>query len=302
MYQTYGVIDPVSNTRLDVLGMDVGLTWFSMQEAAQLITLCGCNITDLKLSFKSSMGFSKNMLDAIGDLQSLKVLILLGSKIRRTRNNSKSIEALLTSTTKWESLSIHCVALDSLDLWPGSSPNLSHLWLATYPENQAALTRFCKDVAMDVKIFECLSPENQEDIAPMIVSLRNSIEILFLECIPDNLPGDLCAMYFLKLTVFQSIGSGIILSNLSWLQWPVFVLLEVFITSCSHSKKDWLKMLTCPVWAGVILPKNFKWIIYTSWKGQSMCNDELVHAFLAYDIKCLFRPKLTHRDMLESLE
>ncbi|EGG11270.1 uncharacterized protein MELLADRAFT_102613 [Melampsora larici-populina 98AG31] len=156
MYQTDGVIDPVSNACLDVLGMDVGSTWLSMQEAAQLITLCGRNITDLKLSFKSWMGFSKNMLDAIGD---------------------------------------------SLDLRPGSLRNLSHLWLATYPENRAALTRFCKDVAMDVKIFECLSPENREDIAPMIVSLRNSIEILFLECIPDNLPSDLCTMYFPKLTV-----------------------------------------------------------------------------------------------------
>ncbi|EGG04304.1 uncharacterized protein MELLADRAFT_108614 [Melampsora larici-populina 98AG31] len=93
---------PGNVTNHSAIGMDL---------AAELIGVCGGSLEELDFIFFHSVGFSPDLRVAIGGMEKLNALGIVGGMFRNTWNNSDSLVSLLNSTASLESLSIRCPEL-----------------------------------------------------------------------------------------------------------------------------------------------------------------------------------------------
>ncbi|EGG04303.1 uncharacterized protein MELLADRAFT_108616 [Melampsora larici-populina 98AG31] len=270
----------------------------SMKDAAAIINLCRHNLTELKIKFSKSVGFSQDLIKAIGDISSLKVFMMLGSKSRKAYHDFGSITKVLDVTTNVESLSIDCGSLGPLDIKASSLPRLIHLWAPLYLDTHQCFNEFVRAEGRDIKFLECFSPDAHGLCGSMIVGLNHCLEILFVDSVPDNLSRVVLDTHFPKLKVIRSIYSTTYVGNLAWFQWPMFSAMEVFITSYWHGRFYWQRMMSQVGIVPIPFPPKLKHIIFVSWNGPDSQNAYLVKQFASVGIKCLFEFEMTTQQIL----
>ncbi|EGG08256.1 uncharacterized protein MELLADRAFT_105275 [Melampsora larici-populina 98AG31] len=283
----------------DVALYDISGLMIPIDVVEDLITLCGKTLLSLRLGFFAAMGFSAGMISGLGRVRGLEVLIIDGSRMRNTINDCNSLRKFLSSCPTLRSLSIQCASLDSLTVQNDCLPNLCHLWVECDRKNVDAITEFCRTGGMHINFLECLTPDGTEQSGQLIMALKDSIEILFFNCISDDLPIDICTFTFPRLRVIRCSGWKSFKYNLFWLQGGLFDEMELLITDYSNGSKYWRKALKRADIHTVRKPTKFKYIVFTTWHGCEEEDAELVRLCADFGIKCLFRHVLTYKQLLD---
>ncbi|EGG04823.1 uncharacterized protein MELLADRAFT_108176 [Melampsora larici-populina 98AG31] len=91
-----------------------------------------------------------------------------------------------------KSLTLNFATLKSLNLEPGSMPNLNHLWVATHCQNVNAIDHFCQTVGHGIKLLEYSSSSLAEHTATTILELVDTLQGLFVHTIPTSIQDYVC--------------------------------------------------------------------------------------------------------------
>ncbi|EGG06383.1 uncharacterized protein MELLADRAFT_106673 [Melampsora larici-populina 98AG31] len=269
-----------------------------MHDAADIISLCGSKLTDLKLGFSRSIGFSNKLIDAIGHIKNLKVLFIEGNQVENHEDDYYSLVAVLSSVPSLESLSLKFATVSCLDLKPGCLPNLLHLWVTCHASNIGALNRFCADQCKQLKLLEYLPIDNSDQLDTMILTLQNNLQALSIDCIPSDIPRAVRSTSIPKLKVIRSTA----ISNKGtlpvWLPWSVFQTVQVFITDYDETSTYWHAVLGQVDKSFMERAQNLKHFIFLSRYGNLVKDPKLVEAFEAHGIACHFRFDTTLSELL----
>ncbi|EGG07086.1 uncharacterized protein MELLADRAFT_86003 [Melampsora larici-populina 98AG31] len=283
-----------------------------MHDIERILELCIHNLTELKLGFVGSVGFSEAVVETAKRASNLKVLILGSTLARRHDNGSESIHArrikhdydsliaLLNEVPSLESLSLNFLSLFSLHVTPGSLPNLQHLFFLSDESNTHAVVNFCRLYAQKLKYLEFSSSNDREAAGLVVFSIWNSIEVLSVDAFPCRTPETLFAYKFCRLRVLRCTSSHIPTTKLEWLQCPFFSTIEIFITNYASSKKNWEDILAGIQQNPTIRPASLKHIIFITSSKSALQDRDLVQAFQAQNLTCHFRGGMTYADVLEA--
>ncbi|EGG10570.1 uncharacterized protein MELLADRAFT_93602 [Melampsora larici-populina 98AG31] len=273
-----------------------------MAQVQQILAMSRHRITELKLRFVGSVGFTEGMIECMKNLTGLKVLILCGSPSRRVPNDSISITAVLNVLPLLESLSIQFASLHSLPVAPGSLPNLKHLYFAADQLNIHALVNFCMSEGKGIRVLEYCPPENADEAAAVVATLSQSLEALSIDWIPAHLPYDIISYSFPRLRILRCTVAKIVLSSVAWLHFPLFQNVEILITDYANSKQHWGVILTGLSNNAPEAKVALKDIIFITPKGPEIPNHELVQACIAQGIRCHFRGEMNYVDIMASTD
>ncbi|EGG07829.1 uncharacterized protein MELLADRAFT_85386 [Melampsora larici-populina 98AG31] len=264
-----------------------------LEDAVEIVALCGSTLVNLKLRFMDSVGFPPVMSDAIQGITRLKVLSIQGPTSPQIKHDSESLKTLLEGIPSLESLSISLPSLRKMHLKPGSLPLLTHFWIANHRQNRRAAMEICQEGERSIDCLELFTQEKASTATGVASGLTNSLKVLFILSVPDRVPHDLRNLIFPNLRVLRGEYCNPTSRGLSWLEWPVLKTVEVFITTYWHGSQYWRAMFEHDLFASVILPENLKHFVFIRSEGHGPTDEFLVNLFEAIGIKCHFMGRLT---------
>ncbi|EGG12047.1 uncharacterized protein MELLADRAFT_101955 [Melampsora larici-populina 98AG31] len=238
----------------------------SMNDATKLILLCSSSLTDLKIGFTGTVGFSDDLVLAIQAISSLKSFSIEGDERHNIMNNADSLIEILNHTDLLESLSLKFSTLGSLAVRDGALPQLVHFWVALHCENLNAINDFCQAPGRRIKLLEFSPTSYVGDSEAMIRAMRSTLEGLFIDRMPDRLPDELRFMRFPKLRIFRNVHISPSFHQPAWFGWPFFEAVNIFITSYDKGNTYWRKLLE--EFGDLRMPLNLKRFIFVTGKGK----------------------------------
>ncbi|KAH9810456.1 hypothetical protein DFH28DRAFT_1184695 [Melampsora americana] len=255
----------------------------SMEQSTELIKLLGHNLTSLSFEFINSMGFSAEMIESIKQIKCLKKLKITkrdGIPIGN-HNHSESLTKLLNVTSNLESLTFYFEDLEILNLEPQALSRLKH---------------FC------LKVIEWRS-FGIDDLGIAIKPVKESLESLFTESIPNRIPNEVRNLNFPNLRVvrgfFWLFDETEPIIELEWLQWPIFKNVRTLIMDFRWAKDYWRIALE-QVGEGTLgKPPNLKHFIFTTGiLDYTPEYEPLIRAFKSQGIQCHFMPDPSYDQFL----
>ncbi|EGG06584.1 uncharacterized protein MELLADRAFT_63186 [Melampsora larici-populina 98AG31] len=284
------------NSKLDLQDFNVSST--SMSDVAELISLCSTTLSEVKLVFDGPVGFTSRFIDSIKQVDNLTALIITGTP-KSDDSDSDSLNNLLNAITPLKSLSLMFPSIPSLRLKTTALPHLKHLCFLYYSSNVEVIRDFCQDQKEKVRFVECAPPPDYVDPSAVILGLQESLEILFMDSIPDGLPRSVYSTIFPRLKIMRCFDCSSMRPDLRWLTLPVVQNLEVFITNYWLSEKYWISQLRSLNSNQFVKPVNWKLLILITYKGDEI-NLGLVRLFKRFGIRCEFKGELSYEDILVS--
>ncbi|EGG08509.1 uncharacterized protein MELLADRAFT_104912 [Melampsora larici-populina 98AG31] len=190
----------------------------TLEDIEEIIKFCGQTLAGLKFSFKAGAGFTPNIIELIKEVKGLRVLIIEANPYGVRQNHLKSIRALLNVTAGLELLLLDIGSIGTLDLSEEALPRLKHLSAACDTNDLGAITELCETRGRNISCLEYLTHPDCDRAAKVILALQNSLEVLFIESIPNLVPAEISDWHFPKLKIIRSINSTIESPSLAWLQ------------------------------------------------------------------------------------
>ncbi|EGG00666.1 uncharacterized protein MELLADRAFT_67642 [Melampsora larici-populina 98AG31] len=268
----------------------------------EALHLCHDTLSDLKLNFDSPVSFTPQFIRIVERTPNLTALIIVGNTRGFQINHSESIRDLLNAATHLVSLSLHLIFLRPLNLKPASLPHLQHLSLTCNSYNSKAFVQLCQNHGNDIRCLEAFAHENRDHISKVVLSLQHSLEILFLESIPDLLPTDIQTEIFPKLKVIRTIDVIHTRSGLSWLNYEIFQNVHTFVASFWHSHDHYRAGLEAIEDRLLTKPITFKDIVFVMNNQEAKQGEDksLSEMFKRHDVYCHFTSKCTFPDLIVS--
>ncbi|EGG05566.1 uncharacterized protein MELLADRAFT_87837 [Melampsora larici-populina 98AG31] len=251
-------------------------------DAADIVSLCGSRLVHLKLVFARSVGFSDSMVVAIKRIRNLKTFSIEGTMIGGIVNDSKSLSAVLQNSPSLESLSLRLAALRRLNLDPDFLPNLRHLWIKCHRYNLDAY----------------IPTGRPEQSRMLLMALRNTLEGLTVDTIPDDLPRRLGIEAFPKLRIVRCKYINTLRDHPVWFEWSLFHTIEVLIVNYCSSRAYWEDVLLTPGGPHLKEANKLKHFIFIIASDEPIEDHELTEVFKTYGIQCHFRSGITHTEVL----
>ncbi|EGG05567.1 uncharacterized protein MELLADRAFT_107392 [Melampsora larici-populina 98AG31] len=270
-----------------------------MQDAADIIRLCGRKLIELSITFTDAVGFSDKLISAIDQIESLKSLFIQGNANHNLTNDSKSLANVLNGTYELESLLLKFSTLESLDVGTIAMPKLMHLSVRCDAMNNAAINKFCQAEGRRIKFLEFIPDIFCDDSQTMILGLQDHLEALFIDVLPNFIPLDLCMTRFPKLKILRTTCINSRRTTPDWAEWSFFDSVEIMITphvaTSDYRRRELEKAALLP------LPPTLKHLVFT-FEGAMVVRDEvLVRLFGAHGVKCHFMPRLSYSEVLVGL-
>lgn len=269
-----------------------------LEDAVEVVNLCRPTLNHLKLWFLESVGFPPVMLDAIHNVTALKALSIQGPTCEHIKHDFQSVKTLLEGIPLLKSLSIQFPSLPKMRLSIGSLPRLSHFWIATHRRNRHAAIEICREAERPIECLEMFSDERASTATGIASGLTNTLKTLFILSVPDRVPRDLRRQIFPNLRVLRGEYCNPPSWGLSWLEWPVFQTIEVFITTYWHGSDYWQTMFELNAFSSITVPAHLKHIVFTTSESHKPTDASLVISFAALGIQCHFMDRLTHGQIM----
>ncbi|EGF99595.1 uncharacterized protein MELLADRAFT_112594 [Melampsora larici-populina 98AG31] len=272
-----------------------------LEDVEEVIRFCGHALTSLKLCFKSGAGFTPEIIESIKKIKGLKMLFIASDPYGLQKNHPKLIEDLLNVTNELQSLSLDIGSIRPLRLNREALPSLQHLAAACDTNDLNAITDFCENHGHNIKCLEYLAHPGCDRASEVILALRDLLEILFVQSVPNLLPAEISRLSFPKLKVIRSISSPVENPSLAWLQLDILANVQVYITDywCSH--KYWRKGLKGLKMESLIKPVDFEHIVFIT--GHEPGVEEkrvLAEVFRRHHIHCHFKSCLDYIELMVS--
>ncbi|EGG08647.1 uncharacterized protein MELLADRAFT_104911 [Melampsora larici-populina 98AG31] len=279
----FGKITDNNLTKPDFEHQDSTNNLIRMKDAANIISLCGSTLTDLKICFTDAVGFSNNLVEAIKRVTSLKVLIVESLRVER-----HLCAGILFAT------------LTSLSLDPGALPNLIHLCVDCHVSNHRAIVHFCQRRKSSIKLLEYQPKDYANDETPMLLALQDTLEAISVIMMPDDIPLELRNSSFPNLRILKNMFINPRHDYPQWLGWAIFREVEIYITCYSETAHYWRDKFE--QYDGLEFPKKLSQFIFLTEDNHSV-NDEALAGFLnRRRIKCRFETQLSYSQILKSIK
>ncbi|EGG02187.1 uncharacterized protein MELLADRAFT_110286 [Melampsora larici-populina 98AG31] len=272
-----------------------------MENAADIILLCGSYLRDLKLKFTESVGFSDHMIDSIRHIKNLKKLIIEGARDPCIVNDSQSLAEVLSSVISLESLSLKFASLEVMCLDAGCLPNLVHFWIFNHPNNYNAIINFISTEGRKIKVLECMPMLIGDESIKLFEVLKESLEGIFVSGIPDDIREDLRLVEFSNLRFIQIRYMDDLYDFPTWLEWPIFKNVELFIMNYKDSRNYWKETLIGLRKTKIITPPNLKHFVFITGRKNHEKDTSFVNGFKRHGISCHFKSNLEYTEALEIL-
>ncbi|EGF99084.1 uncharacterized protein MELLADRAFT_113008 [Melampsora larici-populina 98AG31] len=153
------------------------------------------------------------------------------------------------------------------------------------------------NLSQGIKLLEYPSSAGVELTATIIIDLAQSFHGLFVHTIPTSIEDDVCLLRLPKLKVIRALYVDPTDRQPTFLRYPIFETVEVIITSYVNSRNYWKKAMTDERSMLRDAPK-LKHVVLVTWNGRSTHDPELVALFKSHNIKCHFRPELSHDEVI----
>ncbi|EGG07880.1 uncharacterized protein MELLADRAFT_62153 [Melampsora larici-populina 98AG31] len=273
----------------------------SVYTGAKIIHTFGTNITSLSLIFGNCMMVSDDMIEAVKYIKCLDKLSLIRRNDwpRRFCTDTNSIAELLSFTPTVESLSMSLPYLEPHFMFDDCLPCLRHFWFEYFASSRVALSQIVRATSRTLNTIEYNSEDPITNRPAEILGLtRSHLEYLCIDNIPTNLPETTSFTLFPKLRCLRSTSWPAMDFSLEWLERSFFRLLRTLVTKYNNGHIYWWHALLLIHDGHFPRPPHFKHIVFTSVRGSSQADDELVYAFGKYDIDCHFMPELKFEEIL----
>ncbi|EGG01372.1 uncharacterized protein MELLADRAFT_67125 [Melampsora larici-populina 98AG31] len=219
----------------------------SIHQATRLIEFLGRNLMELKFGDSYSMGFPPDMIKAIEQIKGLKTLTVewLHRQPIEFDDGLESLPYLLNATPNLEALALRVGHLDVLTLQPQALSNLKYFLFTQLGTSTDALAHICKHIKNTVKVIEYDSTGHEADLESLYEPLKDTLEGLFTNRTPCDLPAPILDWNFPKLRVVRSLywKANPDTPTPLWLQLPIFKNVRTLVTVYGSAQKNWANML-----------------------------------------------------------
>ncbi|EGG09601.1 uncharacterized protein MELLADRAFT_104090 [Melampsora larici-populina 98AG31] len=272
-----------------------------LYQAAEVIESFGKNLTELNFKFINSVGFSSNMIKAIKKIKCLKKLNIqmTDDMPEGSMADMASLSELLNAAPNLESLSIYFTHLGTLVLEPQALSKLKHLWFLYSIYNINALHDFIETVKDSLKVIEYVSYNGQDHVGMAIEETQETLQCLFIDELPENIPEVISNVTFPKLSVMRNIFWPLKDFNLDWLLWPIFLNVRTLVTDYTNARPYWNLALENLGEDDLIKSPNFKHIVFTGLPDNSIPDEALIGALERFGIQSHFMRQLNYEEILE---
>ncbi|EGG03702.1 uncharacterized protein MELLADRAFT_109090 [Melampsora larici-populina 98AG31] len=162
--------------------------------------------------------------------------------------------------------------------------------------NNLAISEFCEVKGRSVKVLEVMPTYYEAYSTRLIVAFRFTLEVFFMDSLPNYIPYDLQMMEFPKLRVIRNIYVDGLIEHPDWFSWPMFRGVQILITQYHKGNSKWRKqfieVLELP------LPPGLKHMIFVVDKKYIIEDEVLTERLKTLGIGCHFKTRLSHYEIL----
>ncbi|EGF97406.1 uncharacterized protein MELLADRAFT_114367 [Melampsora larici-populina 98AG31] len=153
-----------------------------------------------------------------------------------------------------------------------------------------------------IKLLEYTTTRRPQESKMLLLAVRNSLEALTVDSIPDDLPRSIRIQEFPKLRIIRCKYINPSSDRPIWFEWSLFHTVEVIITNYCESRTFW-EIALLPAGGPHLKEANkLKTFIFIMGDDDPIEDPELAQFFNTYGFICHFKSGINDTEILELLQ